>query len=730
MNNRRFAILICVVMMFSWLAGCTADIPPPDDGIENESKTKTEAGEENAADEETPSPTAEVTEVKPDDNVIESSKTPINYADLYKNEKEKTPMLTGKQQYKASDGYTLTYEQGYNGFYYEYVQGNAYNQMTLQDNAWAGGEANISGGVMNSSVNSQAVRAFRAPVEGDVVISGNPRIMGSGDGAKVKVRILLDNTVLWEADVSDDTGVWHELNAAVSTGQTIRFTVSGASSVYWNPTVDYTGQTEQILHHAADGYFGDVHPFYDEENHRMYMFYLSTGNQKEGPKSEIYSSLLSVSDNFINYKPQTMTRDPTNPPLIKTYCALGVIKDKDGNYRSSFGYGSFAGTSLSNDLLKWQSGTGERFTDDDGSFKHKWKISFDSDVSSGRDPDLFYDAGAGICYCVVMNYYTASGHNGPKGLALYTAAEDGKFSPKATKLLDFTGRGDPECPQLKKIGNRWYLFYSVYGTGTSGGVGWFSYRIGDAGMAPQDVDWNAKTEYALDGGDVHAAQICEVGDKYYMYGWIGYEPHANVWGGYLNLPREVYQEPDGLLKTRPDPYFDKLLNNGLITAFQADSISVDGNGLAVEGAAVTAKDSGTATLNGSYHRNIITAQLTLPVQGAYACLSVSQRNRTYYVGVVRQDGKAYLAVTKNPANPFGHVWVEILDNSTTAFDLQVTTDGPFIEVFVNGEYSLTAHIMFAKEGGDYSLGLSLSGSDTAVNNTRIYKLASLQNIFD
>jgi hypothetical protein len=334
-----------------------------------------------------------------------------------------------------------------------------------------------------------------------------------------------------------------------------------------NPAVDYTGQPEKILHQTADGHFGDVHPFYDEKNHRMYMFYLSTGNQKEEPKSEIYSSLLSVSDNLIDYKPQNIARNQTNPPLINTYCILGVIKDNNGNYRSSFGYGGFAGTSLSNDLLTWQNGTGERYIADDGSLNHKWKINFDSDVSSGRDPDLFYDADSGICYCVVINYYTADAHEGSKGLALYTAAEDGKFSSKAVKLLDFTGRGDPECPQLKKIGDQWYLFYSVYGSGTAGGVGRLSYRIGETGTAPQNVDWNAKTEYILDGGDLHAAQLCEAGNKYYMYGWIGYEPHANVWGGYLNLPREVYRKSDGLLKTRLDPYFNKLLNKGLITVF-------------------------------------------------------------------------------------------------------------------------------------------------------------------
>ena len=716
MNKGRLIILICVVIVFCWFAGCTTDIAP-DDGTENNGGT--EKGE-------VIMPTMEITS----DNATESNgnhkkeKTPIDYADLYRNEEVKSPILTGEQRYKASDGYIQIYEQGYNGFYYEYAQGNAYNQMTLQEQVWKGGDTILSGGVMTSSANTQAVRAFQTPAAGNVVVSGNPYLL-SGDGAKV--QILLDNTVLWQADVSDDIGIWHELDVQVSAEQTIRFIVDGNASVYWNSTIDYTNQAEIMLHSEGDGFYGDVHPFYDEKNHRMYMFYLSTGLQK-GIKTELYNSMLSISDNMIIYRPQSIERDSANPPKQKLYYVLNVIKDKNGNYRSAFGVsGSSTGTSLSKDLLTWQNGMGERYTDENGAFTHTWKIISDCDYGAG-DPDIFYNADDGMYYSLIINYYSTSGREGPKGLALYTAGEDGKFSTKAAKLLDFTGRGVPECPQLKKIGDRWYLFYSVVGTGTAGGVGLLSYRIGDAGMAPQDVDWNAKTEYALDGGDVHAAQLCEVGDKYYMYGWINYQPHSNVWGGYLNLPREVYQQSDGSLKSRLDPYLSKLLNKGFITAFQEDNVSLDG--LTVDGTTVTAKASGTAMLNGSYQRNFITTRLTLPDQGEYAIISVKQGKRTYCVGVVRQAGKLYLAVTPNPANPFGHIWIEILDNSITTFDMQVTIDGPFIEAFVNGEYSLTAHIPFSKDGGHYSLGLSLSGTDTVADNTRIYKLASLQNIFD
>ena len=39
-----------------------------------------------------------------------------------------------------------------------------------------------------------------------------------------------------------------------------------------------------------------------------------------------------------------------------------------------------------------------------------------------------------------MNYYSPAEANGEKGLALYRAGEDGKFSTKAVRLVDLTGR--------------------------------------------------------------------------------------------------------------------------------------------------------------------------------------------------------------------------------------------------------------------------------------------------
>ncbi|MFQ7077079.1 MAG: hypothetical protein ACLRSW_03610 [Christensenellaceae bacterium] len=158
----------------------------------------------------------------------------------------------------------------------------------------------------------------------------NPELLS----AKSEVSIVQE--ILAEYEITDKIGVYHSHTLELKEGETLRFIVSGDAEVYWNPTVDYTLAEEVSLHHTVDGYYGDVHPFYDEKSGKLYMYYLSTGLQTQD-KVEQYASLLSVSGNFIQYDDVQLKMDETNPPEQELYYALGVYVDKDGRYRSSYG---------------------------------------------------------------------------------------------------------------------------------------------------------------------------------------------------------------------------------------------------------------------------------------------------------------------------------------------------------------------------------------------------------
>lgn len=657
---------------------------------------------------------------KPEEKPVEEG---ITYSTLYHNEPQKSEPISGASVYKASYGYTLMQQQGYNGFTYEYGQSGQYTEMTHDGDKWTGGGATMKDALMQSTDSTSAVRAFTVPVSGRARVYGNPYLT---DGVSATVTIYKGEQMLWQGSVNDETGLYQSEELDLAQGEVLRFEVSGQGTVYWNPTIDFTMAEEVLLHHTADGFYGDVHPFYDEKTGKLYMYYLSTGKQS-GVVTEQFGSLLTVSDNFIQYNDVELKVDPVNPPEQDLYFALGVYVDKDGRYRSSYGKGNYAGGSVSDDLIVWKNGAEPYIDEADGLLKYTYRAYFDTGVVSGRDPDITYDKQSGKYYCIVMNYYSQAVANGEKGLALYTASEDGKFSTSAVRLVDFTGRGDPECPQLKKIGNRWYLFYSVYGTGTAGNVGNLSYRIGDEGVAPENVNWNEKEEYALEGGDLHAAQLCQVGDMFYMFGWLNYAPHVNVWGGYLNLAREVFQRADGTLGTRCDEYLSKLLNMGRVAQF--DYSNTQPMSMDVVGTTFTSTSStASASLNGSYGRSYLNLKIDLPTSAQYAGFSVMQGNTKYYVQLVRNNGELYLAITTNPGDLANGCKIKILDPSTTTFDMQVVLDGNFIEAYVNGEYSLSSNTHLTANG--YNLGLIAGGTGVKLQDAEVCKLADYNNIFD
>ena len=640
----------------------------------------------------------------------------MKYSDIYKYTPSESEELSGKVTYKASYGYVGKQTQGYNNYYYEYLSDGEYLQMIYSDGKWQGEDAVISNGEMTSVEHSSAVRRFVAPADGEVTVSGNVKaVKGS-----LQASVIVNGQELCAYNVTDSTGIYHEDKVNLQANDEVRFVVKGEGTAYWNPTVDYADNSEQLLHTTVDGYYGDVHPFYDAKSGKLFMYYLSTGLQ-QGTKYPQFQSLATVSEDFIHYKDQPIKIDESNPVEQELYFALGVYQDKDGKYRSCYGgKGNYAGASVSDDLLTWSQGAKPYMDESDGLLKYSYRAYFGQGVYSGRDPDIFYDKDSDSYYCVVINYYSNQSDKGDKGLALYVADNQGHYSTEFTKLLSFTGKGDPECPQLKKIGKRWYLFYSEYGTGTAGNVGRFSYRVGDENVLPQNVDWNSKPEYSLDGGDLHAAQICQVGGKYYMFGWLNYRAHTNVWGGYLNLAREVYAGEDGRLYSRCDEYLTVPLNRGVIQTLNQSNTTA--NGVTVSGGKFGG--SGTVGVSKTFSRNMLFADVTLSGQSGHSCITVKSGGNTYYVGVVKQLSGNYLVITRNIQNPLSGVWIKVDDN-VDASALKVVVDGQFIEAFLDDKYSLTAH---TELGLNVNYGLALSGGEA--NNVTICKLADLQNIFD
>jgi hypothetical protein len=308
-----------------------------------------------------------------------------------------------------------------------------------------------------------------------------------------------------------------------------------------------SSSTDQKLHFTLENYIGDVHPYY--ENGKMYMFYLKTDGT--------YASDLLISNNLLRYEKADLFHDYHLP--INPYYVLNVIKDKEGVYRSFYGAGTIMASSKSNDLFNWEIGMEDR----DFNTLYQARNSY---VSEGRDPFVFYDEDINKYRIVSTAYYTNAEWKKGSGMdcaiAISTSSEDNleKFEPEQKELLRFTDgySGEPEVTQMMKIGDRWYLFASM-ARRTIHHVGPVSYWIGDEYIGIDEVVWSNKQENLLTGEDLCAAQLVEIEDKLYLYGWIPQKSRENNWGGSLNLPREVFQKSDGTLATRFDPFIKSIL---------------------------------------------------------------------------------------------------------------------------------------------------------------------------
>ena len=667
--------VICLLTSLSLLVvGCGNNVAPPDDD-----SGKDDSGQDD------PTP------------YIPPEEQKMTYKELYHYEYKKADQLVGKKLYRASDGYIQNTEQGYNHFYYQAKINGEYNNLLLDGSAFKLNGAEIDQDKMTSVTGASAARCFVAPEAGTARISGSVYLI---NGSSAHLSVFKNETLICEKDVDSD-GVFHTNDVALVRGDNIYFVIDGNATVSYNPVVDYTLLSEISLHHAANGYYGDVHPFYDYQSKKMHMFYLSTGNQSGSDRYDIYRSMLTTSTDMIHYVDEPIQMNERGRPEQDLYFVLNVFKDKNGFYRSSEGMGNHITTSVSSDLHTWSNGT-EAYVDPvDDLFKYRFAAYYDDTVYNGRDPDMIYSAEDDCYYTVSLVYHTSLKASGRKSIQLYIGNNKGEFAPKGYTLIGFEGRGDPECPQIKKIGDRWYVFYSVIGTGTKGNVGKFAYRVGDKGVNIKDVDWESKPELYLDGEDLHAAQINEVGDKYYYYGWLNYKYNTSVWGGYLNLPHEVYQDEDGTLRSRLDEELLRLLNKGLIY-----------------------KDNKTYTANENVNvkltRNLITADLDV-VNTNRVGLKITHGSDAYFIGMVTKAGKKYLTI-KNDSDEY---MCEVLAKTATKYKLTISLDGNMLDINVNDDTTLSAFTNLT----DTNKSLDVEANGNSVKNLKINQLADYNNIY-
>ncbi|MEG1707029.1 MAG: hypothetical protein RR291_05995, partial [Clostridia bacterium] len=186
------------------------------------------------------------------------------------------PIVKAGKTNKANFGYTLKEEQGYNGWYYMYEAKGVLAQMTFDNksNCWKSGKASISGGVLYSSQNNGVARQYRVDFDGKATVYGNFKSNIANDSIAF-VSVLHNNEIIYEKQIDgkDLSGYYFEEVVQVTKGETLSFVVKGDNTqIFINPTITYNQSQNESLYRLApiNKYYGDVFPYYDYENKKMY----------------------------------------------------------------------------------------------------------------------------------------------------------------------------------------------------------------------------------------------------------------------------------------------------------------------------------------------------------------------------------------------------------------------------------------------------------------------------
>jgi len=689
-----------------------------------------------------------------------SSESDTPYDTIYTTEYvAKYPQRSAKDVHKASYGYQGNDAQGYNGWSYQHNP-NAQGWADLNYSGTLGRfetTSNFIDGPLMKAQTGAVARLFTVFPSGDgtIKISGRAHLTDKLQN-EAQIQILHNSTIIFPSEgatkaiqAGDIIGHYHELTAVVSAGDRIMFIVTGSGVVNWNPTIQYDYLRETPLHYDPPGKFennrnidiGDVHPYY--HNGKLYMFYLKTDGG--------YNIDLATTTNMLSYEPTYVTTHPINPPNANYY-VLGITEE-DGYFRTYYGASrDYIYGSKSTDLITWEAGEG---VDSMFNTTHLPVVTY---PTGGRDPYVFFDPDVNRYRIIYLAYYANKywengGEDFDCALALQTSTSDSTeyWETEEQELLRFDNAGaskrdEPEVSQMFKIGNRWYIFASIYGRSTNG-VGAPSYWTGDANTKIDDVDWSSKQERFLDGEDLCAAQIVQIGNRFYIFGWIAPYANGGGWGGALNVAREIYALPDGTLATRLDSHLTNLLNGGsMYRLSDGNRSTISGSwgagtniityiGDGVNNTSTGMSDYGESRLPNLYRRTLIESKITIPNGSKMAGFKLNQNGTPEYATVsIDRQNKRLIASSSGQAGYVSRATYRLPDNMDYEnMEVKVIVEGAFIELFVNDEYALSARLFddgFRAILNNYSIALFADGPGAAFEDLSINMLRTIETAYD
>jgi len=169
-----------------------------------------------------------------------------------------------------------------------------------------------------------------------------------------------------------------------------------------------------------------------------------------------------------------------------------------------------------------------------------------------RDPFVFFDEKA-ECFKMLISARLKEGPQFRRGCVAVAVSNDLENWEVCPPLKSSMLTHCPECPEMFKLGDWWYLVESRYSE-------WMQtvYRVSKSPEGP----WESRKLDSLDGRRFYAAKSASDGERRYSFAWIPFRKHNDpkknwVWGGELGSPRELISLNDGtLISCLPKEVYD------------------------------------------------------------------------------------------------------------------------------------------------------------------------------
>ena len=269
-----------------------------------------------------------------------------------------------------------------------------------------------------------------------------------------------------------------------------------------------------------------------------------------------------------------------------------------------------------------------------------------------------------------------------------------------TVLYDPGNIGVPECPELFKMGSKYFLI----GSWGSGRVGQGRYRVSDNPAGP----WVIPPIDTLDGPEIMAPNSAEgPGGRRVFFGWIPtYLDDQDYgqweWAGHLAYPREMYTDGGTGLFLRPVPELAALRTTSTAmnqsTAYETVSGTWTPSPSTIQGQTVIPSLRAETRLPGTSDRFELLTTLTIAAltPRAGVLLRTGKPGHNGYEFVV--DVAAQQIIFRAVGNPTPIASKPVSLAAGQPIGLRLFLDGDVFEAFVDDKWSLAARAQDSAAG--------------------------------